>query len=128
MLRRPPDRGAMSISRWPGKLAFAAIVLGVAAFLALARARACFAAGVSSAGPTEEQRKLKLVVAVVDETGVAVSSARVILIRGDGGSELKGETDDSGRYEFTNLERGLYHLRVEKEGFYAVKVDEVRVG
>lgn len=128
MLRGRTIQWARSARRGPRKFAIAAIVLGITAILALARARACFAAGVSSAGPAEEQRNHEFVVTVVDETGVVVSSARVILSRSDGGSELKGETDDSGRCEFTRLEQGLYHLRVEKEGFYAVKVDDVRVG
>ncbi len=40
----------------------------------------------------------------------------------------RGESDDAGRYEFTNLASGLHHLRVEKDGFYAVSDDQVRVG
>jgi len=40
----------------------------------------------------------------------------------------RGESDDAGRCEFTNLASGLHHLRVEKEGFYAVSDDQVRVG
>lgn len=76
----------------------------------------------------QEQQAAKLLVTVVDENGVAVPFARLILQPADGSMAHRGESDDAGRYEFTNLASGLDHLRVEKEGFYAVSDDQVRVG
>jgi hypothetical protein len=68
----------------------------------------------------------RLVITVVDENGVAVSGARVAL---SGQQELRRiETDYAGRCEATELTSGVYHVRVEKEGFYAFVSDAVRVG
>jgi len=77
--------------------------------LLLPLALVCMAAAQSAPTPT---------VAVTDENGVAVSSARVVL-------ELpplpaiRCETDFTGRCQFPSLLVGQYLLRVEKEGFYA---------
>src|ERR1700745_1997599 len=58
-------------------------------------------------------------IVVVDENGVAISSARVSLqVPPQPGA--KCETDHSGRCYFPSLPPGEYHLRVEKEGFYAL--------
>ncbi len=70
----------------------------------------------------------KLIVTVSDETGVLVSSAQVILTQVASQIVHKGETDYAGRREFTGLNPGLYQLRVEKQGFYSVRLDEVRIG
>ena len=68
-------------------------------------------------------------ITVVDEDGVAVPSARVTLTAKEAQTPaVKGETDYAGGYQFTGLEAGVYELRVEKEGFYAVTQSEVRVG
>jgi hypothetical protein len=68
----------------------------------------------------------RLLITVLDENSVAVSSARLILSLGE--NILRGETDYAGRYEFADLRAGVYQLRVEKEGFYAVTHKEVHVG
>lgn len=68
----------------------------------------------------------QLLVTVKDETGVPVSAARVTLT--DGQAVASGETDQVGRCELTGLNAGRYELRVEKQGFYATKLDEVRIG
>jgi len=81
-----------------------------------------------SAGQPEAQANAELLVAVLDENGVAVPFAHVILTQQEGQVALKGETDYAGRREFTGLSPGIYSLRVEKEGFYAVHVNDVRVG
>src|ERR1700751_2623241 len=79
-----------------------ALLLIVAVFTA--------AAQISPAPPT---------IVVVDENGVALSSARVSLqVPPQPGA--KCETDHSGRCYFPSLPPGEYHLRVEKEGFYAL--------
>jgi hypothetical protein len=69
-----------------------------------------------------------LLITVVDENAVAVPSARVILEKVQPPGVLRGESNYAGRYEFTNLLPGSYHLRVEKEGFYAVVQNDVPVG
>jgi hypothetical protein len=71
-------------------------------------------------------QKLQLVVA--DETGVAVTSAHLTLVEQSSQTAYRGETDYAGRHEFTGLPAGVYSLRVEKPGFYAVRLDNVRVG
>src|SRR5215471_14899419 len=60
-----------------------------------------------------------LTIVVVDENGVAIPSARVTL-QAPQQSAAKCETDHSGRCQFPTLAFGEYHLRVEKEGFYAL--------
>jgi hypothetical protein len=72
---------------------------------------------------------VKLAIKVVDENGVAVPSA-VVVIEGTGASkrpeprQLRGETDYAGRVEFANIEPGPHRLTIEKEGFYAKNLDE----
>lgn len=70
----------------------------------------------------------RLVVMVVDENGVAVPSARVTLTHGETQATVRGETDYAGRREFTGLAPGLYRVQVEKEGFYAVSLNDIRAG
>lgn len=90
-------------------------------------------AGVGANGQpqSKSEQTAELLVVVVDENGVAVPSARLTLQPVGQPAESaprRGETDDSGRYKFTNLGAGPQHLRVEKEGFYAVTEEQVRVG
>lgn len=80
------------------------------------------------AGQSEPQGHAKLLVAVVNENGVAVSSGRLILTQQGTQLVFRGETDYAGRYTFADLSPGLYDLRVEKEGFYALAQKDVRVG
>ena len=77
-----------------------------------------------SAPPEPQFRSLEVI--VLDENGVAVSSASLILTQGQ--TVLRGETNYAGRYEFARLPAGIYQLRVEKEGFFALVHEEVRVG
>jgi len=65
-------------------------------------------------------------IAVVDENGVAVSSARVTL-RSSSATTFHCATDHAGRCQFPNLAAGKYQLRVEKEGFYALDQPEVEI-
>jgi hypothetical protein len=65
-------------------------------------------------------------IAVTDENGVAVGSARVSL----GSTELPAEhcqTDFVGRCQFPALPSGSYQLRVEKEGFYLLVEPSVQI-
>lgn len=77
------------------------------------------AAGAPQPGPA-------FVVTVADENNVAVQAARVTLTPAGTGAVSKCETDFAGRCQFSELPAGVYQVRVEKEGFYAVHVDSVR--
>jgi carboxypeptidase family protein len=73
-------------------------------------------------------------VAVTDENGVAVLSARVSLQSAAAsvpGTAPRGEvrclTDFSGRCQFPSLPAGSYQVRVEKESFYAVVQSNVQI-
>ena len=70
----------------------------------------------------------KLLITVVDDTGVPVPSAQLILTSTENKSVFRGETDYAGRFEFGGLAPGPYELQVQKEGFYAVTSSEPQVG
>jgi hypothetical protein len=78
--------------------------------------------------PARPEHNLGILVTVVDENGVAVSSAHLTLEEAAGHSLQRGETDAAGRCKFKDLEAGAYNLRAEKEGFYTVNLAEVRAG
>lgn len=59
------------------------------------------------------------IIAVTDENGVAVSSARVSL-QSSSQPAAHCQTDFTGHCPFPALPAGQYQLRVEKEGFYAL--------
>ena len=65
-------------------------------------------------------------VAVIDENGVAVASARVIL-ESPPLPAVRCQTDFTGRCQFPSLPAGSYQLRVEKEGFYATVEASVQI-
>jgi Carboxypeptidase regulatory-like domain len=65
-------------------------------------------------------------ITVTDENGVAVPSARVFL-QSPPLPALRCQTDFTGRCQFPSLPAGLYQLRVEKEGFYALLQPSVQL-
>lgn len=67
-------------------------------------------------------------ISVADENGLAVASARILLARTDPQATWKAETDYGGRCALADVPRGVYQLRVEKEGFYTFHLDDLRVG
>ena len=67
-----------------------------------------------------------LIIAVTDENGVAVPSARVFL-QSPAQPAALCETDLAGRCRFPLLPAGTYQLRVEKEGFYAAVHPSVQI-
>ncbi len=85
------------------------------------------AAMASSAQQPTKPARVELHVAVVDENGAAVPSARVTLTPAQG-TPLHGDTDYAGRAEFPGLAPGDYFLRVEKEGFFALTRQVIHVG
>ncbi|HJP92994.1 MAG TPA: carboxypeptidase regulatory-like domain-containing protein [Pyrinomonadaceae bacterium] len=70
---------------------------------------------------------VKLAIRVLDETGVAVADARIVLEQSATQTLVRGETDAAGRHEFDIANVGSYQVKIEKEGFYASTRD-VRVG
>src|SRR6185437_7736097 len=62
----------------------------------------------------------KLQITVVDENDVAVLSARVLLRSSPAASWLRCDTDFVGRCAFANVTPGMYEIRVDKAGFYAL--------
>jgi len=75
----------------------------------------------------QSPRDIKLLLKVVDETGVAAANARILVEQSATQTHIRGETDTAGRHEFTLTNAGSYQLKIEKEGFYASTMD-VHVG
>jgi hypothetical protein len=74
------------------------------------------------------QQEPTLLLKARDENGAPVVSAKVYLYAE--GPRLVGmwETDFAGRVSMTGIAPGIYQMRVEKQGFYAVKMDQVEIG
>ena len=87
-----------------------------------------FSHPASSQNKAEQGGTDTLLVLVNDENGVAVPLARVYLVQPDTERVVNGETNYAGRYTFKDLAPGRYQLVVQKEGFYAVRSDNVAVG
>ncbi|MBO0799334.1 MAG: carboxypeptidase regulatory-like domain-containing protein, partial [Blastocatellia bacterium] len=76
-----------------------------------------------------EKSDKKLAVTVTDENGVPVTAAHLTLVRANSQTVvIQGETDSKGRRDFTELNAGLYRLKIEKQGFYATDSQYVNVG
>lgn len=82
----------------------------------------------ASTGARERLSPLQapLTVTVVDENGRPISGARLVLERVEGGVVREAETDQVGRFAFSDLAAGMYRLRAEKERFHAVTVSDIR--
>jgi hypothetical protein len=87
-----------------------------------------FAETSSAEQSANQDEGARLSVTVTDENGLAVSSARLLLTHLGTKTTFKGDTDYSGWHEFSGLKPGLYQLQIEKEGFYATVLKDVRVG
>jgi hypothetical protein len=115
---------------WGGGLLWLRIILAL--LIAGASGASTFAAQASVNASQESQprpqQNLEILVTVVDENGVAVSSVRLTLEPVDRRSVQQGVTDAVGRCKFKNLEAGAYSLHAQKEGFYTVNLAEVRAG
>ena len=85
-----------------------------------------FAAAAAAQSPSARNANSAFMVAVTDENGVAVPSARVFL-QMPNSPPLHCETDFSGRCQLASPPAGTYQLRVEKEGFYALAQSSVEV-
>ena len=71
-------------------------------------------------GPQAKRSPGLVVVTVVDENGVAVPGAQLILVPASGGEPVRGETDVAGRARFPAIAPGIYRMNVEKIGFYRI--------
>jgi hypothetical protein len=67
------------------------------------------------------------VVAVTDENGVAVRSARVY-VQSASQPATVCDTDFSGRCRFPDIAPGSYEVRVEKQGYYKLEQQNVQIG
>lgn len=70
----------------------------------------------------------QLLVSVLDENGVAVSSVRATLHSSASPAVLHCETDFAGRCQFSDLPAGPLQLSLQKEGFYESTVRQVSPG
>lgn len=125
MVGRTRDRLRISgLAGWHARLAMLPALVFIA--LALPVAPALGAARVPQQ-PANDESRVALRVAVVDENGTAVPSARISLTP-KAGTVVRGETDYAGRKEFSSLVPDTYSLHVEKEGFYAANQQAIHVG
>jgi hypothetical protein len=85
-------------------------------------------AAVAARPPQSAPERFELQVVVTDENGVAVPSAHLTLTPAAAAPLERGITDYAGRIKFSGLAAGTYALKVEKEGFFAVTLDEFHVG
>ncbi len=71
-----------------------------------------------------QERQLSLVIR--DENGVPVASAKAYVFAGGDRQIAVGETDFSGRVTFSiGQQSGALSLRIEKVGFYGLKIEQV---
>jgi hypothetical protein len=75
--------------------------------------------------PSVPQPAEKLNISIVDENGVAVPQALVLLTNAD--KKARCDTDFAGRCQLTSLASGTYQLHIEKLGFYRLDLPEVHV-
>ncbi|MGO9404180.1 MAG: carboxypeptidase regulatory-like domain-containing protein [Terriglobales bacterium] len=98
----------------PSRLRASVICLAVCVFLIRS---ALVQTSAKAPGATPSQN---ILVTVVDENDVAVTSALVFLQASPEAVALRSVTDFAGHCEFSNLSATSYQLRVEKQGFYSV--------
>ncbi len=98
----------------PHRLRALVICLAVCAFLS------CVCLSQTSAKAPGATASPNILVTVVDENDVAVTSALVFLQTSPEAVALPSVTDFAGHCEFSDLSAGTYQLRVEKQGFYSV--------
>jgi hypothetical protein len=122
--RIPEQRTNSGFVAWYATLAMLPVWVLLAVGLSVGAAEA---AAPSAQQPVSGQAGKELLVAVVDENGTAVPSARITLTPPQG-TPLLGETDYAGHKEFSGLLPGDYSLHIEKEGFFAVTQPGIPVG
>lgn len=101
---------------------------GATAFVLLLAGLISSAWGQTSTLPKQASPPPVLSITVVDDNGVAVPSARVVLRDATTSVAARCETDFSGRCYLRGLVPGDYRLQVEKHGFYALSDYGVKIG
>jgi hypothetical protein len=71
------------------------------------------------------QTGLTLLITVIDENGVAVPAARVLMSSSQF-PDLRCQTDFAGRCRFLNLPTGAYRIQVEKQDYYSLTLSSVQ--
>jgi hypothetical protein len=74
------------------------------------------------------QQETPLVLRARDENAAPVASAKVYLYAVGQRLVAVWETDFTGKVAMTGIAPGVYQLRVEKQGFYTVKLERVEIG
>jgi hypothetical protein len=64
---------------------------------------------------------------VTDPQGAVVSSAKVTLTNTETNVSQTATTDSNGKFDFVNLPPGTYRIRIEKQGFRSVALENVEV-
>ena len=95
--------------------------------LAYAEVGAAAGALPAAAAPARNVPDTRLIVSVRDENGKVVPMARVNIIVPGTSITLRRETDFAGALR-QPLVAGTYNLQVEKDGFYAARLQNVTVG
>ena len=73
-------------------------------------------------------QEASLVLRVRDENGAPVTSAKVSLYAEGPRLVASWETDFQGRVAMTGIAPGTYQMRVEKQGFFSAKLEQLEVG
>jgi hypothetical protein len=93
-------------------------------FLACLGSFVCFPVSLLAQGETTSA----IVGTVVDPSGAAIAGAAVTIVRTQTGSKRSTKTDDAGRFNFPQLQPGLYSVKTEVEGFEAQINESVSSG
>jgi len=64
---------------------------------------------------------------VADTSGAVVAGASVVLTNADTRGQQTATTNDDGQYNFPRLAPGVYNLRVERQGFSAAQIENIRI-
>jgi TonB-dependent Receptor Plug Domain len=75
--------------------------------------------------PAQGQVQRHITIAVVDENGVPVADARIVLTTSDGTQSLRCQTGTAGTCALSVTGAGPFTARVEKESFYAAEASDL---
>ena len=86
-------------------------------------------AALAAFGPNAHAQAVKgtLLGAVLDSSGAAIPSAKLVIVDINRGLTREAVTNDSGLYSFPNLEAGAYRVTVEVAGFQKAQRESVEV-
>ncbi len=84
-----------------------------------------FSGALPAQNPPAPVPSTSLLISVADENGIAVPGALVIVTR-PGKPAIRSYSDYAGRCQFIADVADVFQVRVEKEGFYALQVKDIR--